>query len=211
LSVEGFCISGNANFCGREFLELIIDKRADYLMALKGNSPFLHQATQDAFADKSVIKVVHVTEETGHGREEKRIYRSIPATALPLDITASYCRLTQLVEVMRERRITRKATEPSQEVHYYITSLDSSVEDLASKVRGHWSIENRLHWTLDVTFGEDASRARTANLASNCSLVRKMSINLHAGGSSKVGVKHKRMRATWSDKARDKGFQNSMR
>jgi len=211
LSVEGCCISGDANFCGREFLELIIDKRADYLMALKGNSPFLHQATQDAFADESVIKVVHVTEETGHGREEKRTYRSIPATALPLDITASYCRLTQLVEVTRERRITRKATDPSQEVHYYITSLDSSVEDLASKVRGHWSIENRLHWTLDVTFGEDASRARTANLASNCSLVRKMSINLHADGPSKVGVKHKRMRATWSDKARDKVFQNSMR
>ncbi len=73
------------------------------------------------------------------------------------------------------------------------------MEDLASKVRGHWSIENRLHWTLDVTFGEDASRARTANLASNYSLVRKMSINLHAGGSRNVGVKHKRTRATWSD------------
>ena len=211
LSVEGCCISGDANFCGREFLELIIDKRADYLMALKGKSPILHQATQDAFADKSVTKSVYVTEETGHGREEKRTYRSISVTALPLDVTASYCRLSQLIEVTRERRITRKATEPSLEVHYYITSLDSPVEDLASKVRGHWSIENRLHWTLDVTFGEDENRARTANLASNCSLIRKVSINLHADGPSKVGVKHKRMRAMWSDKTRDKVFEDSMR
>jgi len=180
-------------------------------MALKGKSPILHQATQVAFADASVAKSVHVTEETGHGREEKRTYRSIAATALPLAVMAGYSGLSQLIEVTRQRRVTRSADEPSLEVHYYITSLGEGIANLASKVRGHWSIENRLHWTLDVTFGEDGNRARNANLASNCSLVRKMSINLHADGPSKVGVKHKRMRAMWSDKTRDKVFLNSMR
>ena len=211
LSVEGCCISGDANFCGRDFLELIIDKRADYLMALKGKSPILHQATQAVFADESVVKAVYATQEKGHGREEKRTYRSVAATALSTDITSSYSGLQQLVEVVRERRIIRKQSESSVETHYYITSLKEGIEQLAQKVRGHWSIENRLHWTLDVSFGEDENRARKGNLAANCSLIRKMSMNFLTDGPSKKGLKHKRMRAMWSDKTRDKVFKDSMR
>jgi predicted transposase YbfD/YdcC len=211
LSVEGCCISGDSNFCNRDFLEMIIDKRADYLMALKGKSPFLHQASREVFAEESIPKSTYETEETGHGRAEKRTYRSVSANALDEEITGSYSNLQQVIKVTRERRITRKEEVASIEIHYYITSLTNSVEQIAHKIRGHWGIENRLHWLLDVGFGEDDNRVRKANQASNSSLVRKMGINLLADGPSKAGTKLKRMRAMWSDETRDTIFRNSMR
>lgn len=207
LDVSGRCISGDANFCSRKLLDLIIDQKADYLIALKGKNPKIHEASIEAFGNQTIDKQVFQTEETGHGRHEKRTYRSIQACELPAEIIASYANLAQVVEVCRERRVTRKEEQATVETHYYLTSLTQGIESLAGKIRAHWKIENNLHHVLDVGFGEDASRARKNNLASNLSLVRKTAINLLVPGKSKAGIKHKRMRAAFSDQRRSEIFQ----
>jgi predicted transposase YbfD/YdcC len=206
LDIKGCCISGDANFCGRKLLELIIGQDADYLIALKGSHPKLHDSAKQAFNDELISKHLYQTKETGHGREETRIYRSISVNELPHDITVSYPNLSQLIEVRRERRVVRKTDESSIEHHYYITSLDGAIEALSQKIRAHWRIENNLHHVLDVGFGEDGSRARNKNLASNLSLIRKASINYLMPGLKKTGIKHKRMRAAFSDQRRSEVF-----
>lgn len=206
LDITGCCVSGDANFCGRKLLELIISQDADYLIALKGSHPKLHDSAKQAFRNKLITKHIYESQERGHGREETRTYRSISVSDLPDEITVSYASLHQVVEVCRERRVTRKQEEPTTEYHYYITSLKEGIEPLARKIRSHWRIENNLHHVLDVGFGEDDSRARSKNLASNLSLIRKASINFLMPGLKKAGIKHKRMRAAFSDQRRSEIF-----
>jgi len=110
----------------------------------------------------------------------------------------------QIVKVVRERTVLRK-NKKSTETHYYITSLSDSIETLAPKIRGHWLVENQLHYVLDVQFGEDACRARKKNEATNLALCRKVAFNLVAGGASKskVGIKKQRHKLALSDSRRD--------
>lgn len=211
LEVEGCTISGDNNFCSRDFLKLIIAKKADYLITLKGKSPKLHNAAKAAFSDEEVPKQVYVTTETGHGRHEKRTYRSVPVASLPEAVTTTYCKLAQIVEVQRERTV-KSGAKKQQKVytHYYITSKTNELSKLAQGIRSHWAIENNLHWVLDVGFNEDASRATKGNLAANFSLTRKFAYNLIQKMEGK-GIKHRRMRAMLSDEYRDTAFTNPMR
>lgn len=207
LDVEGKCISGDANFCGFKLLELIIEKGADYLVTLKGRNGILHAEAIEAFSDDAIEKAEFKTTEKGHGREEKRRYRCIPATVIDDQVTAPYSQLSQLVEVQRHRRETRKSSEFTVETHYYVTSLSSDIEVLAEKIRQHWAIENSLHHVLDVGFEEDASRMRTGHAAANFSIVRKVSMSYLMPGKGKAGIKTMRMRAALSDNKRNELFQ----
>ena len=207
LDVEGKCISGDANFCGFKLLELIIEEGADYLIALKGRNSKLHDAAAQAFCDDSIEKTTFETQEKGHGREEKRIYRCIAATDIAPELTAPYPQLTQLVEVQRYRRETRKSDKFSLETHYYITSLSNDIKKVAEKIRQHWAVENSLHYVLDVSFEEDASRMRKHYAATNLSIVRKVAMNYLMPGKGKVGLKKMRMRAAFSDKTRTELFK----
>ncbi len=206
LDIEGKCISGDANFCGRKLLELILEQKGDYMMALKAKSPKLHGAVRAAFANEGLETADYVTEEKGHGRQEKRVYRSLPASVLPQAVTESYVGLCQVVETCRSRRETRKPDEASVEYHYYLTSLSDNVAHLAARIRDHWAIENSLHHVLDVEFGEDASRSRKGNAAVNFSVIRKVAINYLMPGKGKVGIKEQRMRAAFSDQRRSEIF-----
>jgi len=207
LDVKGRCISGDANFCGFSLLELIIEKGANYLVALKGCNATLHTAAKQAFSDDSIEKKEFVTKEKGHGREEVRRYRCIPASEIEDQITAPYPKLSQVVEVKRYRRETRKSSKFTVEIHYYVTSLEGDIEVLATKIRQHWAIENSLHHVLDVGFEEDASRMRKGHAATNFSIVRKVAINYLFPGKSKAGLKTMRTRAALSDKTRSELFQ----
>lgn len=207
VDVKGKCISGDANFCNFDLLELITSKGADYLVALKGRNGKLLEAAKDVFSDDSVNKREYQTTETGHGREERRTYRLVSATQLDNKITSSYSMLASVVEVKRERRETRKNTDFSTEIHYYVTSLDKELKEMATKIRQHWAVENSLHHVLDVTFEEDASRMRKGNAATNLSLIRKVAMNYLMPGKSKAGIKKARMRAAFSDKRRSELFR----
>ncbi|MCB9351965.1 MAG: ISAs1 family transposase [Lewinellaceae bacterium] len=107
LSLEGCCVSGDSNFCDRNIIDKIIASKADYLLALKGKSPVLLEAVSTAFSQEQTKKTVFQTEETGHGRHEKRIYRVIQAEELPQQATQSYTQLRQIIEVTRFRTVTR--------------------------------------------------------------------------------------------------------
>ena len=86
---------------------------------------------------------------------------------------------------------------------YYITSLDSTAEELGDLIRGHWSVENKLHWVLDTEFGEDDSRKRTGNQASNFSVIRKIVLNMVNQNRGKKSIKAVRMACALSDKERN--------
>jgi predicted transposase YbfD/YdcC len=202
LEIEDCCITADSNFCARHVIRKIIDKKADYVLALKGKSPKLHAATMEAFDQLDLEKNTFTTQESGYGRTEKRVYHSLPADVLDTALTESYHALQQLVQVKRFRRINRTAKQ-QLETHYYITSLADPVEQLAAKIRGHWLIENRLHWVLDVEFSEDASRKRNANLATNASLIRKVSLNLLRKNPGNESLKTKRMKCAVSDDYRE--------
>lgn len=210
LDFAGCCISGDSNFCGRNIIDLIIKRKADYLLTLKGKSPKLLQAAKTAFEDSSIKKSVFATEEQDHGRREKRVYRSVKATDLKSDQIQTYNGLEQIIEVVRYREVVRKGKK-QKETHYYITSLGLDIETLSQKIRAHWLIENRLHHVLDVQLGEDASRSRKGNQATNMSIMRKITLNLMTEGGSKAGIKNKRLRASWSDKERNALIKSMMR
>lgn len=207
LDVKGKCISGDANFCNFDLLELITSRGADYLVALKGRNGKLLTAAKDVFGDEHADKDEYQTTETGHGREECRTYRLVNTAQLDDTITSSYSMLASVVEVKRERRETRKDADFSTEIHYYVTSLDKGLEEIATKIRQHWAVENSLHHVLDVTFDEDASRMRKGNAATNLSLIRKVAMNYLMPGKSKAGIKKARMRAAFSDKRRSELFR----
>jgi predicted transposase YbfD/YdcC len=209
LEVQGCCISGDANFCRNKIVEKIRAKKADYLLALKGHLPKILDATKKTFEKKETEKTYFETEETGHGRYEKRNYRAIGVEHIPKIALDYFSDLSQIVEVKRIRIVQRTGRQ-SEEIHYYVTSSNSTVDEIAHKIRGHWAIENNLHHTLDVSFGEDDSRVRQNNAASNLSLIRKASLNILTKHPDSGTVKSKRLRLAISDKKRSDILQNIM-
>ena len=209
LSLEGCCVTGDSNFCGRQLIEQIIAAKADYLLALKGKSPKMLAAAKEAFACQQIRKTVFQTEDTGHGRYEKRVYRAICAKSLSVEIASTYAKLSQVIEVKRLRTETRNGKH-MEETHYYITSLESSIEQVADKIRRHWAIENQLHYVLDVSFGEDACRSRTQNAATNLSLTRKITLNLLRNKNIPGSIKTKRMLLAVSEDRLDDMLEKTM-
>ena len=201
LEAEGCTISGDANFCRNNIVDKVIEKKGNYLLALKGHLPKVFEATKKAFENKGLERNSHQTEETGHGRYEKRTYRAMGAKDIPTIALDYFNGLSQIVEVHRIR-IVQRTGKKSEETHYYVTNSNEGAEELALKIRGHWAIENNLHHTLDVSFGEDASRVRYNNAASNLSLVRKVALNALTKHPDKGSVKSKRLRLAISDKKR---------
>lgn len=211
LDLAGCCVSGDSNFCSRKMIGLILEHKANYLLALKGKSPKLLKAAKAAFEDETIEKSVYTTEEQGRGRYEKRVYRSITSSSIVDYVeVATYKGLTQIVEVVRYREVTRKS-KVQKETHYYITSLSDGIETLSQKIRAHWLIENRLHHTLDVQLGEDASRSRKGNQATSLSVMRKIALNLMTEGGKRAGIKEKRLQASLSDTDRDTLVKSMMR
>lgn len=210
LDLKGSCISGDSNFCGRDLIEKIIEKKADYLLALKGKSMRLFTATKQAMADQGIEKSIFTTEEKAHGRHEKREYRVIQASELQDSFTKGYVALAQIIEVKRYRKILQSGKE-EEETHFYITSLNKPIEELAGKIRAHWHIENKLHYVLDVTFEEDDNRLRTKNAATNLSLVRKITLNLLRHKKGKGSMKTQRLQCALSDEHRSNILNSIMR
>ncbi len=209
LDLEGCCITGDANFCRKNIVAKIISNKANYLLALKGHLPTILAATKKSFEKKELEKSSFSTEETGHGRYEKRDYRAIQKEQLPKVALNYFSEISQIIEV-RRLRIIQRTGKKSEEIHYYITNLDLPVKEIADKIRRHWSIENNLHYVLDVSYGEDDSRVRKGNGASNLSLIRKASLNILSEFKEKGSIKAKRLRLAISDSKRDNLLEKIM-
>lgn len=157
IDVEGCIVTADAMSCQKKIVEKIIHAGADYTIGLKQNQPALYKDCEDYFQAFSSELPSVTTQEKGHGRIEKREYRLIPDLSW-LEQAGEWDGIKGLGMVsstVGEKGETRRF------IRYFITSL-TDLHEFADSVRKHWSIENQLHWCLDVIFCEDASRAKKA-------------------------------------------------
>ena len=184
--------------CQTNIARKIVDGKADYVLAVKGNQPTLYDGIRDFFMDHMEDDFARVTvrrletHERGHGRDETRYYFICP---VPDDLPDRQ-RWHKLRAIGIAINITIRDGKECSEVRYYILSRFLSASRFAGAVRGHWSIENRLHWQLDVTFQEDQCRIRKGHADTNFSILRRTALSLLKNNQSKkVGVKNKRLAA----------------
>lgn len=178
---------------------------ADYVLALKQNHARLHQEVTELFAEARATGfagIHHDTYETlekGHGRIERRRYWLLtdPDYLHWLDPEGRWPDLGSVGMVEAERQI---GDVISRETRTYLSSLDGDAVTFAMAVRGHWGIENQLHWLLDVAFREDESRVRIAHAAHNFAVLRRLALHLLRQDTSvKIGIKAKRLKAGWDE------------
>ena len=199
VDIQGAIITIDAMGTQKAIAAQIIEGKADYVLALKGNQETLHQAVIDYIDEQLEGDLAsaqeHVTTEKGHGREEMRTYLQLPAPEkLP-----GFMRWKGLKSVgVVTSRCLRDGKE-SIEVRYYISSLTVDVKCFARAVRGHWGIENSCHWSLDMTFREDESRLRERNLRENFAWLNRFALSLFKQHPGRQSLVMKRRSCGWSD------------
>jgi predicted transposase YbfD/YdcC len=202
LEISGALVTIDAMGCQVEIARDIVDGGADYCLAVKDNQPtlraglqtFFDQHLEDDFANTPVRRFE--SHEKGHGREEDRYYFICP---VPDDLPDG-TRWKKLKAIGIAISDTQRAGKNCCEARYYILSKYLSGKAFAEAVRGHWGIENRLHWQLDVTFQEDQSRIRKNHGDVNFSTLRRTALSLLKNErTAKVGVKNKRLIAGWDE------------
>ncbi len=198
LEISGSLVTIDAMGCQTEIAKRIVAQDADYCLAVKGNQPTLHQGVMDHFEDHLADDFArtkvrrHETKERGHGREEERTYYVRP---VPADLPDRK-RWSGLKAVGIAIASTRREGRERVEARYYILSRYVAAARFAAAVRDHWSIENRLHWQLDVTFQEDQCRIRKGHADANFSSLRRTALSLLKNETTlKVGIKNKRLTA----------------
>lgn len=201
LDLKGATVTIDAMGCQKEIAAKIVDRKGDYLLALKDNHPTLHAAVAEEFAAAVEADArpqgmrQHTTVEISRGRKERRIYTALPAPK-SLPGFAEWVGLATLVMVVR---VTEINGEEKMETSYYLSSLPAKVRKLAKLIRQHWSIENQLHWVLDVTFTEDASRIRKRNAPQTAAMLRRLAVSiLSLDTSLRDTIRGKRYRACLS-------------
>lgn len=204
LDLSDCVVTIDAAGCQKDIAAKIIDKGADYVLALKDNQPTLHAQVADYFveqieADNADGKVRHHHQvETGHGRTETRDTYVAPVPKGQID-TRAWAGLATVVLVVRQC-VDHATGKASDDVRYFISSLPARVRRLAAAVRQHWGIENSLHWVLDVAFNEDRMRQRDRNGIENLALLNRLAVSLlRQDKTLKAGVKCKRKTAGWND------------
>jgi predicted transposase YbfD/YdcC len=196
LELAGAVVTIDAMGCQRAIAEKIVDKKADYILAVKENQQLLLADIKDSFQMLAADAVdEHV--DCGHGRVERRTC-SVLADLSLLEKPSEWASLKGLVRIEAER-YHKASGKTETEIRYYITSLAPDAARLNRCIRQHWGIENKLHWVLDVGFGEDLDRKRAGHAAQNFSLLNRIALNLLKQEQSlKRGVKGKRLKAAWN-------------
>ncbi len=205
LLLDGCIVTIDAMGTQREIAPKIIKGGADYILCLKDNHPTFHEEVRDLFScaetllemKKSGVNIDFIKDaEKSHGREEIRKCVVVEDVSWYKE-SWKWEGLRSLIMVERVRKEGEKETSIDQ--HYYITSLGADARKILKSIRKHWSIENSLHWVLDVSWSEDQSRVRNGNAAQNLSLLRKSALNLHKKSSRKDSLKGKIQIAGWDN------------
>ena len=176
---------------------------AHYLLAVKANQPTLRAEIERYFADAPAAALETIVDvDKGHGRIEQRAV-TVAREVDWLDSDRRFPGEIRLPDVTTIIRVASRAELKHRgrfETRYYVSSAALSADRAAQAVRGHWAIENSLHWVLDVTFGDDLSRLRTGHGAKNMAVVRHFAINLVRTAKDKRSIKLRRKRAGWDPK-----------
>jgi predicted transposase YbfD/YdcC len=196
LELSGCLVTIDAMGCQVKIARAIVDADANYVLAVKGNQKSLHNSIHRYFKDHQsddfarVVIDRHRTHERGHGRDETRLYFTCCVPEQVVDQE----RWPKLTAIGMAVNITVRDGQQTREVRYYILSTALTARAFGETVRSHWAIENRCHWQLDVTFGEDQCRIRKGHADANFSVLRRMAISMLKNNHSRhVGIKNKRM------------------
>jgi len=203
LDLERAVVTIDAMGAQKEIVKAICAKGADYVIGLKTNQPKLYEGVEETFTgihlDSKATKSIdiRVINDNGHGR---RIVQGafvtgdlteVPAAAQWENLRSVAMVITEFVDSHGRLKTERR---------YYFSSLEPDAEEIARAIREHWSIENSLHWVLDVTFREDSSRVRRDNGAQNLAVMRHAALNLiRQEKTTKASIKSKRKRAGWDN------------
>jgi predicted transposase YbfD/YdcC len=204
LELQGSLVSIDAMGCQKEIARAIRDAGADYLLQVKGNQPTLEadvRAWIDAAIEADFVGFEHdlwLDSSRGHGREEERACLVL----YDLDGLSTRQDWVDLKAIVRVCRTVRKGGKETFEEAHYICSRRGGAEELGKGTRGHWGIENGLHWVLDVTFREDDCRLRDPAAAENLGLLRRVATSLLRQDKSKGSISGKIRRAAWDDEFR---------
>jgi predicted transposase YbfD/YdcC len=214
LELTGAVVTLDAMHCQKDTLAAIRAKGADYLVPVKDNQPKLYGLVLEAFLaygeDNYQAREVkqHRTVERNRGRDEERLVYAAPPPP-ELQGHAEWLDVRSIVMVYRATTRNGKLTE---ETSYYLSSLPPKVKKIARYIRGHWGIENTLHWTLDVIFAEDRSRIRAGHGPEIASLFRKLALLvLQQDTTSRGSLRGKRLQAGWNEEFLERllcGFSN---
>ncbi len=202
LDVSGCLVTIDAMGCQTEIAGKIIEGKADYVLAVKANQPTLREGIESFFLDHMEDDFARVkmsryeTKEKGHGRSEHRTYYvcDVPEE---LPDRGRWKGLKRIGVAISD---TVRGGKSCDDVRYYILSKKLNARSFGAAVRGHWGIENSLHWQLDMSFGEDRCRIRKGHADANFAVIRRMALSLLKNEKGqKVGVKTKRLTAGWND------------
>jgi predicted transposase YbfD/YdcC len=201
LQLHGAIVTLDALGCQKEIVAQIVAQGGDYVIAVKGNQEKLDEAVHEAFAqafDADEEVATSVSQEQGHGRNETRLCTVIEVPEAFPD-KDQWPGLQSLAMVTRE--YVDKAGAMHTGVRYYISSLPAKRgKTIAKAVRGHWGIENQLHWVVDVAFGEDTNRARAAHAQANLGIFRRVALSMLKNAAGLQGsIKCRRKQAGWND------------
>jgi predicted transposase YbfD/YdcC len=201
VDIKGTIITIDAMGTQKAIAEQIIDSKADYVLALKGNQETLHQEvidyidkqSQNDFADVKARR--HITREKGHGREEIRSYIQMPVPEDLRDLEL----WKGLKSIGMATLVCVRDGKETTETRYYISSLEVSVKLFAHAVRSHWGIENSCHWSLDMIYREDESRIREPHIRENFAWLNRFTLSLLKQHPGKDSIAMKRRGCGWSD------------
>lgn len=201
IDVQGCVVTIDAMGCQKEIAKQIVAQGGDYVLSLKGNQGNLHKDVELLFEKakednyKDLPHDTHTTVDGGHGRVETRRYTTVGDVDW-FEEKSKWPKLTTFGMVESERDMGDKIT---QETRYFISSLPNDAKWFAEAARGHWGIENGLHWCLDVAFREDDSRVRKGHGPTNLAIINRFALSLiKQDPSRKIGVKACRKRAGWN-------------
>jgi predicted transposase YbfD/YdcC len=204
LALNGCIVTIDALGCQKKIAQVIREEKADYVLQVKDNQKQLRQDLADWFghADQTQFKEMQhdyaQTVNKGHGRIEIRRCWTIadPQAFEYIRQHQGWADLQTIIRVQRERQLADKT---QVETAYYISSLPPNAKQILDATRAHWTVENSLHWVLDVTFNEDASRVRKDNSPDNFAVIRQVALNILKQDKSKGSLRQKRYRATLDD------------
>jgi len=202
LNISGAIVSADAMNTQKQIVAKILNNGGDYVLCVKNNhkklkeeiAAYFHKVTRD---NPEYIQS-HEEVDSGHGRIESRIYRQLRMSEW-IEEGDKWQGIQTIIEVTR-KRITKDKEQG--ETLYYISSLSPDVVQISDAIRGHWEVENKVHWVLDVTFKEDDCRIRKENGAENVGIIRRFVLNLSRLHPSKISMRRKLKRAARVDEFR---------